>query len=185
MRDPSQGKKGNPDRFIFLLSFPRETSGLCKAICWVFHCFILKVSAIGHSALLISHHCLRDRFFIIWDFAFMKFTLFLGCVVFFFSFLSFSCRELLQFDFWLCLAFFREVNCCDKPCKKWEGVGETLVTDMALVKALCQGKLSSEVWLHPKSTAFFSMGDFELNFVWGGAVRGISTLLPFASVLLN
>lgn len=84
----------------------------------------------------------------IWGFAFMKFTLCFWSV-FFFSFLSFSCKDLLQSDLWFCLAFFREVNCCDKPCKKWEGVvwcvGETLVTDMALVKVLCQGKLSSEV----------------------------------------
>lgn len=148
MRDPRLGKKGNPDRFIFQLSFLREASGLCKAICWVFHCFVLKVSAIGHSALLISHHCLRGRFFHDLGFCFHEiYSLFLVCVVFYF--LSFSCKELLQFDLWFFLAFFPEVNCCDKSCKRWEGanwcVGETLVTDLALVKALCQGKLSSEI----------------------------------------
>lgn len=86
------------DLFIFLLSFPRETSGLCKAICWVFHCFILKVSAIRHSALLISHHCPRGRFFMIWGFAFMKFTLCFWSGLFFsslfFPFLVKDCSSL-------------------------------------------------------------------------------------------
>lgn len=144
VRDPSLGKKGNPDRFIFLLSFPRETSGLCKAICCVFHCFILKVSAIRHSALLISHHCLRGRFFMIWGFAFMKFTLCFWVVLsfsslFFPSFVK-NCSSLtwgfalLSSGRWIVVI---------SPAKKWEGAdwwfGETLITDMALVKAQCQG----------------------------------------------
>lgn len=82
------GERGiQTDLFIFLLSFPGETSGLCKAICWASHCFILKVSAFRHSALLISHYCLKGRFFMIWGFAFMKFTLCFWSVFFFFAFL--------------------------------------------------------------------------------------------------
>jgi len=50
----SGGREIQTDLFIFLLSFPGETSGLCKAIYCVFHCFILKDSALPLSLLCSS-----------------------------------------------------------------------------------------------------------------------------------
>lgn len=91
-------KKGNPDRFIFLLSFPGEISVLCKVICWVSHCLLvaMKISAFRHSALLIFCHCLKGRFFVTQSFAF----------IFFFLVPSSSLPLQLEFGWWFFHVFF-------------------------------------------------------------------------------